>query len=778
MSNVIEITFGGATSAVTDEKAYQYDYGQELLFTDLTLPEYFEVHFSNIKIGKASTTIGHDNKVTIPDVYLRTGMPVYGWVYLHETPADGETAYSFRVPVIQRARPSDQLTPEQESLIATILALLEHPTEHIEEEIQAALAAAKASGEFDGYSPTVDITEDEDGTYIVTVTDADGEHEYELNAGSYKNLSSKPSINGVTLDGNKNFTQLGLASASDLASALSQLTQDSEVQNIRTGDDGVTYESAGIAVRTQFSNLKSEINNIVASGNVYDGKYTAGYYVNQGNGNLVSASGWNATDFVPLESGETYYIGGGVSTYSFACYNSRKTFVDVRSNPDVCTNNNLKAVIIVPSNVSYIRLSANTSVLPYICVSKKLSADQYTTLNDFYAKKNRYFSEGLAFVDGKYDPAFFVAGTFNTDYNPTSYSASNSVSSREMMYAPYDMTLVCDGSNINVHLFDDDGTHISGTGWVTTCSVSRGSNYKFSIRKTSDDTLENIVSTVTVTADSMTNEIAPLFVQSSCPPIVYQCRDGRVTNSIPPNSKYAIQATAKNQYDKIRFSVAKTTDGQFVCVHDNNINGLAVNPDGTAISTTIATQSCTLAELNAYDWGLKFGAKYAGLQVPMLADSLKLATAYGLSVALDFKFSPSDSETEELFALLAKTNQTNAILIGFTIPKMVAIAETYKYFSYYFSGTEEQISANTYWFDKMKTPYNKVYIQPSPFGQAPSDSVIELCAENNLDLYMTPIEGINALTAMGFDKGISLFECHYIENIKNTVRNYADSLVG
>ena len=43
---------------------------------------------------------------------------------------------------------------------------------------------------------------------------------------------------------------------------VSAVTTDTEVTNIRVGDDGVTYDTAGNAVRTQFSNLKSELRQI------------------------------------------------------------------------------------------------------------------------------------------------------------------------------------------------------------------------------------------------------------------------------------------------------------------------------------------------------------------------------------------------------------------------------------------------------------------------------------------------------------------------------------
>lgn len=528
---------------------------------------------------------------------------------------------------------------------------------------------------------------------------------------------------------------------------------------------------------SKVDDLKAEIP--VVSGNSYGGEYTANYYVNQANGNLVSDSGWNATDYIPLDSGETYYIVGPVSTFSFACYNSGKDFVDVRSNADVCTNNNIKSKIIVPSNVRYLRLSFNdVAGLKMICVSKLANADQYTTNKEFYQCKNEYASNGFAFVDGKYNPAFFISGTLGTDHNPSTYSNTNTACSAEMFYAPYNMTASVLGGTISVSLFDSDGEFESDTGFVSTpISIPRGKNYKINIRSASADTKENIVALATVTADSM-NQYNDLFVPSCLKTILFQCRDGKVTNSVPPDSVYSIKMTAENQYDIIRFSAVKTTDDKYVAVHDVYINDLATNPDGSAISSTIYTADCSLAELNNYDWGLKFGQQYAGLQVPMLEDCVKYATMYGLAVAIDFKFVPTDADIDNISAMLSKYSQLNAILITLSITNMQKFHNKSPLFSFDFGGTEEQIEANVYWFNRLKGNHNRIYINAFPFGEPPTDSAIALAMANDLDIWFTPIEGIEELKSVGFNHGIKLYECHYITNIKSTVRAYADSLIG
>lgn len=105
----------------------QYDYGQVLLFSGVALPEAYEVVFSNSDMSDATgkSQIGNSEGVTIPDEFLATGLPVYAWLFLHETGTDGRTVYKIKIPVRKRAEditnpPSEE---EQTSISQAIVAL-------------------------------------------------------------------------------------------------------------------------------------------------------------------------------------------------------------------------------------------------------------------------------------------------------------------------------------------------------------------------------------------------------------------------------------------------------------------------------------------------------------------------------------------------------------------------------------------------------------------------------------------------------------------------------
>lgn len=107
--------------------AYQYDYGRVIQFSGITLPDAFEVHFSNeARADQASTTLGEEYAVRIPDIYFRSGRDIYGWLFLHPTEESGETVYAFKINIIKRPEPNpEEPTPIQQDFITQTIAALQ-----------------------------------------------------------------------------------------------------------------------------------------------------------------------------------------------------------------------------------------------------------------------------------------------------------------------------------------------------------------------------------------------------------------------------------------------------------------------------------------------------------------------------------------------------------------------------------------------------------------------------------------------------------------------------
>ena len=144
--NITTAFFNGGRTATT-APLYQWDYGQVLCINGLTLPAAFQVHFSNNpRSGTTTTSIGQDGQVVIPDVYLTKGLPVYAFIFLHNSEDDGETEYVITIPVNARPRPTDEEpTPEQQSEINQLINALNNGVERSETAADSAEASATAS---------------------------------------------------------------------------------------------------------------------------------------------------------------------------------------------------------------------------------------------------------------------------------------------------------------------------------------------------------------------------------------------------------------------------------------------------------------------------------------------------------------------------------------------------------------------------------------------------------------------------------------------------------
>lgn len=144
--NITTAFFNGGRTATT-APLYQWDYGQVLCINGLTLPAAFQVHFSNNpRSGTTTTSIGQDGQVVIPDVYLTKGLPVYAFIFLHNSEDDGETEYVITIPVNARPQPTDEEpTPEQQSEINQLIAVLNDGVERSETAADSAQASATAS---------------------------------------------------------------------------------------------------------------------------------------------------------------------------------------------------------------------------------------------------------------------------------------------------------------------------------------------------------------------------------------------------------------------------------------------------------------------------------------------------------------------------------------------------------------------------------------------------------------------------------------------------------
>ena len=171
MLNVTTASFKKGTLRTTAGHRWQYDKGQVLQIEGLNLPAAFEVDFSNQQFeGEAEPYIGVNNRVDIPDKFLKSGEAVYAFIYLHEGEDDGETVYRIMIPVEKRPETAEVPEPEetQKTVIDGLVVALNNGVNAANEAADSAWDAHDAIRNMGASAVTLDQGEE---AYAELVTD-------------------------------------------------------------------------------------------------------------------------------------------------------------------------------------------------------------------------------------------------------------------------------------------------------------------------------------------------------------------------------------------------------------------------------------------------------------------------------------------------------------------------------------------------------------------------------------------------------------------------------
>ena len=326
-----------------------------------------------------------------------------------------------------------------------------------------------------------------------------------------------------------------------------------------------------------------------------------------------------------------------------------------------------------------------------------------------------------------------------------------------------------------IHYFKN-GVFTKATPWIDYGRVIPA-NTEFRLVVTPQET-SSVYTEITTILNGIELRIVDSYEYGLNPNILYQARN--VDDSeFPPYSKWYIQASALNQYDRVRVNIRKTTDGHYVLIHDNTINSEARNPDGTTISETINSNGQTLSTLNSYDWGIKYGEKYAGYGVPTLEEACEYASMYNLGLTIEVSFWATDEEIDEMAEIINKYSLLQNLIViavdshiwGFS--HWVSIND---YISVQAAGDIEYLTEHESEINSYKTDKNTVYVGVLPWPSVADDAVRALAFKNSWKLYCGMVMNKNDLfNTVGFDKGYSIIEANNLYRIKDTIRDYANA---
>ena len=250
-----------------------------------------------------------------------------------------------------------------------------------------------------------------------------------------------------------------------------------ELADIRLGANGVTYPSAGDAVRGQVTNLKNNLDShFVDSVNLFD-KSTLedGYYINS-SGTKVARAGCELYDYIPVVGGDSYSRTAqpGVTFY-FVFYDSNKAFVS-RDNAYNSTTRTAPATAAYMRVCTYDGTLSNTfmvvhgTVLPSVFVPHKVLyyPDLYDSLDETLTNQQK--AAPAKTVGDKFAEVFVDSGNlFNKNtittgkYIHSSGSLVNEANSQISDYIPVtggETYINTDVSNLYLATYKSDKTFI------------------------------------------------------------------------------------------------------------------------------------------------------------------------------------------------------------------------------------------------------------------------------------------------------------------------------
>ena len=214
---------------------------------------------------------------------------------------------------------------------------------------------------------------------------------FELEVWRWDGKSTTNGVNAETIGSSWN---VGIYSITGVKYEAAGTSKDAELADIRVGADGVTYATAGEAVRTQFTNADNEISelkedlnvasddvNIVFQNNLTrnlanPADFVEGEYVNQTNGNFSTSSSYSRTGYIPVVGGLTYclatYENLNGSGLRYAFYDADKVFIS-GAYPNHFAD--IGYLLTAPTNARYIALSITKVQMPVMVARSNTKID-------------------------------------------------------------------------------------------------------------------------------------------------------------------------------------------------------------------------------------------------------------------------------------------------------------------------------------------------------------------------------------------------------------------
>ena len=175
-------------------------------------------------------------------------------------------------------------------------------------------------------------------------------------------LDKSLSISGLAADAGETGKQIAVERARiDNLIALpdGSTTADAELIDIRTGDDGSIYTTAGESVRRQVGKLRDDLNELSGRRNLFNIAMAENNKAHSINKGIYDANGYLLTDYIPVNYGKTLYFsndGVAIQVDFISTFDSSK---------NVIATEKLQDDFLISDNIAYVRITqhGNTTSL-------------------------------------------------------------------------------------------------------------------------------------------------------------------------------------------------------------------------------------------------------------------------------------------------------------------------------------------------------------------------------------------------------------------------------
>lgn len=435
-----------------------------------------------------------------------------------------------------------------------------------------------------------------------------------------------------------------------------------------------------------------DLNTAVDSLNKSLGKYTdtpiltqndvvTGGYINGNSGFKVDGQSYVCTDFIEIPSDSVGLLlsancyFGSVIGYAFYAAKSSNSFISGGTG----TGWTVKPInVIVPEGARFFRTS--------------LDASGYTDPSDFGISYQRRISDidEVSFIDyGQWEQ-----GSIDSTTGSISNRNDRILDRNYYDVSKIDIVLSAEGFQILCASYStaDISGFIGLSSWANYHTSFSGRYVRFSVRKSSgaditpdEDTgfelryKSQSVNEALAKQDAEINKTNRETAEKSLVALGVLPYGAGSKNQIarlgwnvysidtpPEQTPQAYALAYKNGCRIMLGDIRVTSDGEYVLWHDETLNNSVKHTDGTNLSTAekaMTIAGSTLEELNAFDYGLYKGQKYAGMKMPMLDDLLKWCALTNCIPMLEVKVQLSESDCIEISSMCKRYGLGDRVII-------------------------------------------------------------------------------------------------------------------